>query len=99
MITNFQYLGIYEDAIDNAIASCEEALRQLEFDVSDIDDMNEKAVANLRNFGDWDDITNSIIRAYFEATIDFINYHRPEIDVDCYINCDDSHLYIGGDEV
>ena len=52
MITNLQYLGIYEDAIDNAINSCEEAMRQLEFSVSDIDDMNEKALSNLRNFGD-----------------------------------------------
>ena len=99
MITNLQYLGIYEDAIDNAINSCEEAMKQMEFNVHDIDTMNEMAVDDLKDIGDWSDITNSIISAYFSTTKYLINKRYPELDVDYYINCSDSHFYIGGDEV
>ena len=99
MITNLQYLGIYEDSIDSAINSCEEALKQLEFDVSDIDRMNDYALEDLKACGDWNDITNSIINAYFSTTQWFIAQRYPEIDTDYYVNGYDSHFYIGGDEV
>lgn len=99
MTTNMQYLGIYEDAINDAIDSCERAMSQLDFDISEIDDMNYAAVDDLQSIGDWHDITNSIISAYFSATRWKIKDRYPDLDVDYYVNCDDSHFYIDNVEV
>jgi len=99
MITNMQYLGIYEDAIDTAINTCEEAMKQMEFSIHDIDTMNELALEDLKSMGSWDDITNSIIQAYFSTTAYLINKRHPDLDVDYYVNCHDSHFYIGQEEI
>jgi len=34
MITTLQYLGIYEDTIENAVATAENALSQLDLDIA-----------------------------------------------------------------
>ena len=98
MFTNFQYLGIYEDAINDAIDTCESALKQVGGE-DDIDDMNEYALYHLKECGSFDDITNSIISAYFSTMKYFIKKYRPDADVDYYVNGDDSHLYIDHEEV
>ena len=99
MISNLAYLGIYEDAINSAIDTCEEALKSLDFSVDDIDNMNEWAVDDLKQIGSWDDITNSIIEAYFSTTAYMINERFPDKECDYYVNCDDSHFYIDNEEV
>lgn len=99
MFTNFQYLGIYEDAINDAIDTCESALKQVGASVSDIDSMNEDALCYLKECGSFDDITNSIISAYFSTVGYFIKKYKPDADVDYYVNGNDSHLYIDREEV
>jgi len=99
MCTNFQFLGIYEDAINDAIDTCESALKKVGASISDIDDMNDDALYRLKECGDFEDITNSIISAYFSTVGYFIKKYRPDADVDYYVNGDDSHLYIDREEV
>lgn len=93
------YLGIYEEAINNAIETCEEAMRSLNFTDKEIDELHDIAFEDLKDIGVWTDITNSIICAYFTTTSGIINDKFPEIETDFYINCDDSHFYINNEEV
>ena len=50
MISNLHFLGIYEDAINNAIESAENLMKRPEFDfnVADIDEMNDWALEYLK---------------------------------------------------
>lgn len=98
MITTLQYLGIYEDAIENAVATAENALTQLDLDYC-IDELNESAFEDMKALNDWEHITNTIISAYFACAQSIIERELPDVDTDYYVNCDDSHFYIGGDEV
>lgn len=93
MITNLQYLGIYPDAIDGAIETCENALKMYNFTTWEIDDMNEHATEILADIGRFDDITNSIIKSYFWATADALQ-KKFKVETDWFVNCDDSHFYI-----
>ena len=99
MITNLQYLGIYEGSINSAIESCEDALKRLKFSDREIDQMNEWALNKLSEIGDWYEITNSIIYAYFDTTKYMIEDKHPKVEVDYYVNGDDSHLYVNGEEI
>lgn len=92
MITNLQYLGIYEDAIDDAISECEDVLKELGFNISEIDTMNERAVRDFRSYGTTGDITNSIIQAYFDETESMILSRYPEAYISTYVNCHDSSI-------
>lgn len=98
MITTLQYLGIYEDAIENAVTTAENALTQLDLDYC-IDELNESAFEDMKAINDWEHITNTIIAAYFACAQSIIERELPDVDTDYYVNCDDSHFYIGGDEV
>lgn len=99
MITNLQYLGIYEDSINDAIESAEHAMEQEGFSESEINDMHEMVMDELEESGDWKQITNSIIYAYFIVTADLIRHKRKDADVDYYVNGHDSHFYIDGEEI
>lgn len=91
-------LSIYEEAINNGIDTAEEALRQLELEHR-IKSLHTIAEDQLKETGDWNHITNSIIAAYFDAAKTIIELERPDVDTDYYVNCLDSHFYIGDDEV
>ena len=93
------YLGIYEEAINDAVEKCEAALDAVDATRSDINALHQDALCQLKEVGDFGDITNSIISAYFETVIYFIKKYRPNAEVDFYVNCDDSHLYIDNEEV
>ena len=99
MITNMQLLGIYEDAIEKAVKDSETAMEHCGFTSSEIDDMNDMAIDELEEAGDWRNITDSIIGAYYRVTADLIRQKDAEVDVDYYVNCHDSHFYINGEEV
>ena len=99
MMTNLAFLGIYPHAIDSAIENCEEAMKDLGFTVSEIDDMNEAALEDLKEIGTFDDITNSIIAAYYGAAKWTIKERYPEIAVDYYVNCDDSPFTVNRPEI
>jgi len=100
MITNMQYLGIYEDAIDTAIESAENAF--VECGINTIDQihlLHENAMEYLKENGSFEEITNSIIYAYFDTAKWMINDQFPDRTVDYFVNCRDSHFIIDGHEV
>ena len=101
MISNLHFLGIYEDAINNAIESAENLMKRPEFDfnAADIDEMNDWALEYLKENGDFSDITNSIIYAYFSSAKAYVNKYYPAAQIEWYINCNDSYLYYDGEEV
>ena len=48
--------------------------------------------------GGSDMLSNLIIKSCFETTKEMIEQRFPEKKVDFYVNCDDSHFYIDGEE-
>ena len=99
MISNLCYIGIYEDAINDAIESSEELLKLFGFGVNDVAEMNKCARDYLVENGSFEDITNSIIYAYFSSAKAYIENVYKEVEIDFYINGHDSHLYYDGAEV
>jgi hypothetical protein len=99
MISNLCYLGIYENAINDAIESSEELLKLFGFGVSDVVEMNEWARDYLVENGSFESITNSIICAYFSSAKAYVENVYKEVEIDFYVNGHDSHLYYDGTEV
>ena len=98
MITNLQYLGIYESAIDRAIDIAERAVDEYVTSSSHpVDDLAEGACDWLQSCGSFGDITNSIIAAWFTTACAMIGRDNPELDIEWFVNCDDSHIIINGD--
>ena len=92
-------IGIYENAICNAIEASERAMEKCGLSGM-IDDLHCEAFNYLPDVGDFNDITNSIIYAYFSTAKSFIEiYAKKAYDVEFYTNCDDSHFYINGEGV
>ena len=100
MISTLQYLGIYPEAIEKASETAEKAL---EFcDLSDkINDLHEMAAQYLeKKQWSFQKITDEIIYAYFSKAASIIEREcHGSYDIDYYINCSDSHFYIGKEEV
>lgn len=92
MITNMQYLCIYEHAIDNAVEICECAMKDCGFSEREISDMHNMAREELTEIGDWSDITNSIISAYFITTESLIKQKYEDASVSFEVNCDASYF-------
>ena len=90
-------LGIYEDAINSAIETAEHAVRHAGLGKSGINDLHEMALEELKESGSFDDITNSIIDAYFIVAKDMIRQSFPKLECDFYVNCEDSDFYINGE--
>ena len=99
-MSNIRFFGIYEEEIDKAVNSSELALKQEGFTEKEIDEMNYMALGQLEECGgDWSNITNSIIDAYFTVTADLIKQRGLGVNVSYYINGMDSHFYINGEEI
>lgn len=96
MITNLQYLRIYPDAIDTAISRVEEAMEGLGFGAREIQDMHDEAFSELEEVGNWENITNSIIFAYYRTAEAFILERYPGATVDYYVNGTDSPFEVSG---
>lgn len=99
MMRNLAFLRIYPHAIDSAIEKCAKAMKDLGFTVSGLDDMNDAALEDLKEIGTFDDITNSIIAAYYGTAKCMIEERYPGIEVDYYVNCDDSPFIVNKPEI
>ena len=101
MISNLHFLGIYEDAIDNAIEKAENLLKMDEFSFDDrvINRLHNVAKENLHDYGRIENITNTIIYCYFQAVKYLVTSEYPNAQIEYYVNCNDSHLYYDGTEV
>ena len=95
MISNLQWLGIYEDAIDRAVETAERAVR--EYTHRTIQDLWDCAEYTLHECGSFEDITNSIIFALFSTACGFVENEHDDYTVDYYVNCDDSDIIINGE--
>lgn len=98
-MSNIRFLGIYEEEINNAIDTSELAMKREGFTEKEIEEMNDMVIEQLEECGDWSNITNSIIDAYFTVTADLIKQRGLGVDVSYYVNGMDSHFYINGEEV
>ena len=98
-MSNIRFLGIYEEEINNAVDLSELALKQEGFTEKEIEEMNDMALEQLEECGDWSNITNSIIDAYFTVTADLIKQRGLGVNVSYYVNGMDSHFYIDGEEI
>ena len=100
MISNLQYLGIYEGAIDRAIDIAERAVEEYVTSSSHpVDDLASDAYDWLQSCGSFEDITNSIISAWFTTACAMIGRDNSDLDIDWFVNCDDSNIIINGDFV
>ena len=98
-MNTLKFLGIYENAINNAVEVSESALKEVRLE-NKINYLHNSIEECLKEIGDWKDITNSIIYAYFSTTESIIEEeYGEEKKIDFYINCDDSHFYINNEEV
>lgn len=98
-MNTLNFLGIYETAINNAVEVSESALKEVRLE-NKIDDLHNSIEECLKEIGDWENITNSIIYAYFSTAESIIEEeYGEEKKIDFYINCDDSHFYINNEEV
>ena len=96
---NLGYLGIYENTIQSAVDTAESALDRVNARVSDRNALHSDAESIMKECGDFGDITNSIINAYFDAAKNIIERYSKKYEVDYYVNGDDSHFYIDGEEI
>lgn len=74
-------------------------MKQEGFTEKEIEEMNYMVIEQLEECGDWSNITNSIIDAYFTVTADLIKQRRKDVKVSYYVNGMDSHFYIDGEEI
>lgn len=97
---NLDYLGIHEYEINRAIERAEHAMKHEGFDDEKINDMHAIVFEDLKETGNWEDITNSIIHSYFNVTTDIINekHDNPQYAT-YYVNGLDSHFYLDREEV
>ena len=98
-MSNIRFLGIYEEEINDAVDTSELAMKREGFTEKEIEEMNDMVIEQLEECGDWSNITNSIIDAYFTVTADLIKQRGLGVDVSYYVNGMDSHFYINGEEV
>ena len=98
-MSNIRFWGIYEEEINNAVDTSELAMKREGFTEKEIEEMNDMVIEQLEECGDWSNITNSIIDAYFTVTADLIKQRGLGVDVSYYVNWMDSHFYINGEEI
>lgn len=86
-------LNIYTDAINGAIESCETILKELDPSIS-MDVIHDNAMSYLEQNGTFEDITNSIIRAYYTETKEYVEETFPELKIQFKVDCDLSEIYV-----
>lgn len=93
-----QFFGIYPNDIEHATEIADEACIEAGLTEDDIDFVFEDDIAfDLKHcVGDWEDITGSLIRAYFGACGNAVRRKLGEenVEIDWYVNGWDSHFYI-----
>lgn len=96
---NLAFLNIYPKTISNMIDICEDAVKSVN---GDIDSFNNRVRETLEDQYAVD-LSNCIINEYLFNAVEILNEtfekNGLEIQADSYTNCDDSHLYINGEEI
>lgn len=106
-MTNNLWFGnscVYVDAVNDVTALCESAVEDAGYKGKELDDEVTQFledVVEMKHF--LEDPTNTIISATLIATRDMLEAKLVEelgfeVDIDYYVNGDDSHLYIGDEE-
>lgn len=98
-MNNLYWLEIYPEYIDRCLETCEEVLKQYNCDIEFIDDFHELAFENLKQIGTFDNITNSIMDAYYMTLQDTLKRIKPELETEYYVNGSDTQFIINGEEV
>ena len=101
--TACRYLDIYPDTIEHYVGMCESFVNSLGLDEND---MHRRAKEYLEENGSFENVTNSVIGAYFDAVKSCIleELQRDRLpdsqpDISVYVNMDDSHFFFGDVEV
>ena len=95
MISTCEFLGIYAETIESVAKECEDTMEKLGFSISEIDDMNDYAKEEFEEIGRLNEITNSIIGAYYRATEYMIHQKFPKLEVTYYVDGYCSSLEVG----
>ena len=90
------WFGIYPDTIIENAKKCTSALDNVNCTKSEINDWYETVKESVKETCDINNITDSIIESCFSATKELLQ--SKGYDIDYYTNCEDSHLYINGQE-
>lgn len=91
MITTCQFFRIYPEAIENIENEIIEELKKLDID---FEYTQEEAFDALKDVGNWENITNSIIEALCCIAEKLVLEKYSNADVDWYINSYDSYFSI-----
>ena len=99
MADMMQFLNIYPKTIEDVASTCEQAMLDAGFNTREVDDMFEyvKQCFYDGDGMDYSDVTNSIISNFYGYTKEKLE-EKLNTEVSYYVNCDDSHLYINGEE-
>ncbi len=94
-----QMLGFYPEAIEDAAETAEAAMTDAGVCLPDIDYMYDDIRERFENGElNYSDITNSIIDGYFEYAKEKIEKEISGIEISYYVNCNDTHFYVNGEE-
>lgn len=98
-MNTMQMLGFYPDAIENAAETAEAAMTDAGVCLPDIDYMYDDVRERFENGElNYSDITNSLISEYFEYAKEKIEKEISGIEISYFVNCDDTHFYVNGEE-
>ena len=98
-MNTMQMLGFYPDAIENAAETAEAAMTDAGVCLPDIDYMYDDVRERFENGElNYSDITNSLISEYFEYAKEKIEQEISGIEISYFVNCDDTHFYVNGEE-
>ena len=91
------FLRIYPDAMIAAIETAESAVEKY-CGVPAVDKLNENARAELEFSCNGEDITESVISAYFDEAVDILESYHPDFEVDYKTDPTGPVLIINGEQ-
>ena len=92
------FFGIYENALEKADEYCQDVLKNAGLE-NKIDSVFHEVYNQFYEFN-WDksaSITNALIYCMFDKTRSYIIEKYPDLEIDVYVNCDDSDIIINGE--
>lgn len=92
------FFGIYKNALEKADEFCQDVLRNAGLE-NKINSVLNEAHNQFYEFS-WDrnvSITNALIYCMFDTTRNYIAEKYPDLEIDVYVNCDDSCMIINGE--
>lgn len=92
------FFGIYENALEKADEYCQDVLKNAGLE-NKINSVFHEAHDEFYELG-WNrdaSITNALIYCMFDTTRSYISEKYPDLEIDVYVNCDDSDIIINGE--